>query len=216
MKRLLPPRRRLVWASETGSPTPPGFMHNLPNKPLSRRSICRILKTKEIVFKILKTLELGLRGTFGETQAQGWWILSLLRFNYTRGVKEATPNRGFARGFRPLVFVGLEPGALPQARIARAFSALVRSPAAWKVHARFAARMGARAFRTLESWETGGSGERRRDRSLISDSRDVAPGQDQAFRKRRRTTPASPSAPVPRSRSDDGSGAGAITPPVTS
>ncbi len=39
---------------------PPGyrFVHNLPNKPLTGYRICRILKTKEIICKIFKTLEL--------------------------------------------------------------------------------------------------------------------------------------------------------------
>src|ERR1035441_2542160 len=43
-------------------PTPPGyrFVHNLPNKPLTVYQFCRILKTKEIVCKIFKTLELWL------------------------------------------------------------------------------------------------------------------------------------------------------------
>jgi hypothetical protein len=34
------------------------FVHNLPNKPLTGYSICRILKTKDLVYKIFKTLEL--------------------------------------------------------------------------------------------------------------------------------------------------------------
>jgi hypothetical protein len=46
---------------------PPGyrFVHNLPNKPLTGYRICRILKTKEIVYKIFKTLELWLLWSFG-------------------------------------------------------------------------------------------------------------------------------------------------------
>jgi hypothetical protein len=34
------------------------ILHNLPNKPLRSRPICIILKTKEIICKIFKTLEL--------------------------------------------------------------------------------------------------------------------------------------------------------------
>jgi hypothetical protein len=39
-------------------------VHNLPNKPLTSRAIFKILKTKEIVCKILKTLELWFLWSF--------------------------------------------------------------------------------------------------------------------------------------------------------
>ena len=68
---------------------PPGyrFVHDLPNKPLTGYTICRILKTKEIICKILETLELWFLWNFGETQAWGWWILSLAKLIIRPGVK---------------------------------------------------------------------------------------------------------------------------------
>ena len=41
------------------------LMHNLPNKPLTSHRICRILKTKEIICKIFKTLKLRFLWSFG-------------------------------------------------------------------------------------------------------------------------------------------------------
>jgi hypothetical protein len=35
-----------------------GFLYDLPNKPVTRRAIFKVLKTKEIVCKVLKKLEL--------------------------------------------------------------------------------------------------------------------------------------------------------------
>jgi hypothetical protein len=46
------------WLRHGVPPPPYRFVHNLPNKPLTGCSICRILKTKEIVCKIFKMLEL--------------------------------------------------------------------------------------------------------------------------------------------------------------
>jgi hypothetical protein len=43
---------------------------------LRATDFCRILKTKEIICKIFKTLELWFLWRFWETQACGWWILS--------------------------------------------------------------------------------------------------------------------------------------------
>ncbi len=50
---------------------PPGyrFVHDLPNKPLTGYQICKILKAKEMICKIFKTLELWFLWSFGETQA---------------------------------------------------------------------------------------------------------------------------------------------------
>jgi hypothetical protein len=41
-------------------------VHNLPNKPLTEVSICKILKAKEMICKIFKTLELWFTGALGE------------------------------------------------------------------------------------------------------------------------------------------------------
>jgi hypothetical protein len=53
-------------------------MHNLPNKPLTGHSICRILKTKEIISKIFKTLELWFLWSFGRHKPEaGGFCLDL-------------------------------------------------------------------------------------------------------------------------------------------
>ena len=58
-------RRRFSVSSpllqELRTGTPPGyrFMHNLPNKPLTGHTICKILITKETICKIFKTQQLS-------------------------------------------------------------------------------------------------------------------------------------------------------------
>jgi hypothetical protein len=51
----------MVLGLGIGAP-PPGvsILHDLPNKPLTGCSIYRILKTKDLICKIFKTLELWL------------------------------------------------------------------------------------------------------------------------------------------------------------
>ena len=67
-------------SGQLGIGGPPGyrFMHNLPNKPLIGYRICRILKTKEIIFKIFKTLELWLPWNSGRHKPEaGGFCLDL-------------------------------------------------------------------------------------------------------------------------------------------
>src|ERR1017187_8430935 len=61
----LPPQ--LTSGIGNGMVHPPGyrFVHNLPNKSLASYRFCRILKTKEIICKIFKTLELWFLGALG-------------------------------------------------------------------------------------------------------------------------------------------------------
>src|ERR1019366_5569818 len=72
---------------------PPGyrFVHNLPNKPLTGYRFCRILKTKEIVFKIFKTLELWSVWSFGRHKpvAGGFCLDSSL---IIRGLSSSGPS----------------------------------------------------------------------------------------------------------------------------
>src|ERR1700679_1348532 len=72
-------------------PSPPiSILHNLINKPLTGWRFCRILKTKEIICKIFKTLELwflwSLFFAYGDTSLRLVDSVST-SFNYTRGVK---------------------------------------------------------------------------------------------------------------------------------
>jgi len=59
------------------------FLHDLPNKPLTGRSICKILETKEIILKIFKTLELRSLWSISrhKPEAGGFYLDLLLRIH---------------------------------------------------------------------------------------------------------------------------------------
>src|SRR6266702_8805692 len=82
-----------VWNWRRHWCTPPEyrFMHNLPNKPLSSRLICKILKTNRIIRKIFKTLELWSLWSLGRHKPEaGGFCLCLV--NCTLRVKGVRPE----------------------------------------------------------------------------------------------------------------------------
>jgi hypothetical protein len=62
-------------------------LHNLPNKPLTGYSVLQDLENKGDSLQDLVNAGVMVGLELWETQAGGWWILSLPGFNYTRGVK---------------------------------------------------------------------------------------------------------------------------------
>jgi hypothetical protein len=79
------------------------FVHNLPNKPLTGYSICRILKTKDLVYKIFKTLELWFLWSFGRHKPEPMDSVSTCLYLYA-GCQQIVP----APGGLPEDFDGVE------------------------------------------------------------------------------------------------------------
>jgi hypothetical protein len=74
---------------------PPGyrFLHNLPNKPLTGHSICKILTTKDIISKIFKTLGLWCVQSLErhKPEAVGFCLYLVQVYTVCQGIRRLTP-----------------------------------------------------------------------------------------------------------------------------